>query len=224
MKYYDFGCKKGSSSQLCKQLGGTDGTGLDINQDHIQDYINQGRNAILCDITNSGLPSDSAGFVCISHVLEHLSSHADVTRAIQEAARISKSFVYIVGPWFEHDEFLESLGFKFYWSDWKCHPTPVRFSNVANACVSSDGLSCANNGTLECLRFARIPICDTSHNCIHPLSSPKNQHKYDPEIHPPKPPAIQLKGVYKEMVTIIPIDLPSGHLNNIIQSQSLVAV
>ena len=224
MKYYDFGCKKGSSSELCSQLGGTDGTGLDINPVHIDDYVSLGRKAILCDITNSGLLSGSADFVCISHVLEHLNSRADVFRAIQEAIRISRSFVYIVGPCFEHDDFLESVGFKFNWSDWKCHPTPVRFNDVSNACVGSYGLSNVNKVSLECLTFARIPILDTSHKCIHPLSSPKNQHNYDPAIHPPKSPVVELKGVYKEMVAIVRIDMPSVHLSNIIQSQRLIAV
>lgn len=224
MKYYDFGCKKGSSSELCSQLGGVDGVGLDINPLHINDYANSGRKAILCDITNTSLPSDSADFVCISHVLEHLGSRVDVSRAIQEAIRISKSFVYIVGPWFESDDALKSVGVKFNWSDWKCHPTHVKFSDIINACKDACGRFSVNKPELDCLLFARIPILDTSYKAIHPLCSPKNQHNYDPAIHPQKPKVIQLEGVYREMVAIISICMSSSHLNKIIQSQHLVSV
>jgi len=124
--FVDFGCKTGGSFRFCQEvLGGKRGLGIDRNEAYVEEFCKSGGEAILADVTETGLPDNFARFVCVSHLLEHLPNWDMVEKATLEAIRISRDFVYIVGPYFDADDYLSSIGFKFFWSDWTWHPTHV---------------------------------------------------------------------------------------------------
>jgi hypothetical protein len=178
--FFDFGCKIGSSSYLCKEvLSGKKGLGIDINPEYVNAFARNGGDIMLGDITNLQLPNDIVDFCCISHVLEHLPSIDHVNRAIEEALRLSRNFVYIVGPYFDADIYLRDNNLKFFWSDWTWHPTPVKCEDIINS-IKKSGIKCKTQ------LWGRILITESNSQDILPLSAPNNQHYYDPESHGPK--------------------------------------
>jgi len=197
--FVDFGCKTGGSFSLAEQcLGGTRGLGVDHNPAHVEAFRAAGGRAIHGDVTRLSLPDKCVRFVCISHVLEHLPSMEHVRAALVESTRVATDFVAIVGPFFDADDYLKSVGVKFYWSDWKWHPTHVSGSALAQI-LWEEGLS-----TFTC--WGRYPIRDTDDVCLLPLAAPRNQQKYDAALHPPKGPRIALtQPAYKEVIALVPL-------------------
>lgn len=178
--FFDFGCKVGSSSHLCKEiLSGKKGLGIDINPEYVNSLNNNGGDVMLGDITNLQLPNDIVDFCCISHVLEHLPSIDHVNKAIAEALRLSRNFVYVVGPYFDADEYLCDNNLKFFWSDWTWHPTHVKSEDIINS-IKKANIKCKTQ------LWGRILITASDSQDILPLSAPNNQHFYDPERHGPK--------------------------------------
>jgi len=200
MDYMDVGCKAGSSTHLCQQiLGGRRGFGIDINQGHIAEYSMNGGFAMHADATCTGLPDKCVDFACLSHMLEHLPSLDKVEACITEAVRLSRRFVYIVGPFFDADSYLAALNLKFFWSDWVWHPTHVTSENIIRGIKKSKGWHSAE-------LWGRIEIFNSNSNCILHLDEAKNQHHHDPTLHLPKPVHQFNKPLHQEISCIIAID------------------
>ena len=201
--FVDFGCKTGGSFEFCKRiLGGGRGLGIDKNPAYVNEFCESGGEAILGDVTNTGLPDNFARFVCVSHLLEHLPNWDLVEKATMESIRIARDFVYVVGPYFDADEYLSSLGLKFFWSDWSFHPTHVDSKSLENIL--------RRHGHENFICYGHIRIHDSRDSSLHPLDSPKDQHDYDPKIHPPKEIIDAFdRPVFREMVILIP---KSGNL------------
>jgi hypothetical protein len=195
--YIDFGCKLGSSFELCEKiLGGRKGLGLDINIDYVNQYRDSEFNAMLCDITDVDLPDGIVDFVCASHVLEHLPTEKDVFLAVKECIRLSKKFAYIVGPYFDADDFLRENGLKFFWSDWTWHPTHVTSNMLENSILNS-GQICSFQV------WGRLPIYNSDSNDILCLTEPSNQHHHDPKLHASKDFRVFEKVIFKEIAVLI---------------------
>lgn len=214
--FIDFGCKQGGSFGYCERvLGGKNGLGIDNNRKHVAAFIESGGNAVYGDITALDLPESCVRFVCISHVLEHLPSLDHVRMALLSAMRVARDFVYIVGPYFDRDEYLKSLGLKFYWSDWKWHPTHIETNKLAEILGSY--------GITDFTSWGRRPIKDSMHPAIHPLESPPNQHDYDESVHPKKTLVEFEQDMFKEMVLVIPVR-PIDYLHDVLASLKLAKV
>ncbi len=198
--FIDFGASKGSSIEYAKKsLNGNQGLGIDINPSKVSHMKTFGYDCILGDITNlEYIPDNSVRFVTISHVLEHLPNIAEIKKTIEEAIRISTDFVFIQGPYFDADDYLETLNLKFFWSDWRGHPYHFRTDEMEDIAFKNDSI-------FKHKILVREPVRDSLDPTIHPLESPIDQHEYVKALHPQKNIIKFEIPVYKEFVTYIAI-------------------
>ncbi|MCB0338587.1 MAG: methyltransferase domain-containing protein [Bdellovibrionales bacterium] len=178
--FVDFGSKLGGSFHTAYRMGAKNGLGIDIRPKIVEQAQASGMNVILGDATKLDLPDKCVRFSILSHFLEHLPSLTEVRQSIKSAIRISTEAVYMAGPVFDDEQYLKSLGFKTYWSDWKGHPCHLTCSQVVEILKS---LGVTLGQFKMCLH---VPYRDSDSPFIHPLSSPVDQHDYDPSIHPHK--------------------------------------
>lgn len=191
--FVDFGSKTGGSMELAvKKLGGKRGLGIELRHDAAEEARKMGYDVMVGDATNLNMPSKSVRFTVISHFLEHLPGINAVKLALENAVRISTDFLYIRGPVFDNDEYLKSLGLKVFWSDWKGHPCHLTTRELGKI-LESLGVKNYN------FKF-EVKMDDSDNKNIHPLSSPPEQHEYDPVIHPPKKYIKFDKDLYREFI------------------------
>lgn len=196
--FVDFGASHGGCIDFAKRsLGGENGFGIDLDINKVKGMQALGYQCIQGDITRLGdIPDSSVRFVTMSHVLEHLPNADCVSKAIQEAIRISSEFIFIQGPYFDADDYLSNLGLKFYWSDWSGHTFHLTSGILSN--IFKD-LS-VNDYEL----LARLRVESSADDYILPLSAQINQHHYDATIHPPKDQSIKFDiPIYKELVSYL---------------------
>jgi hypothetical protein len=195
--YIDIGCKKGSSTHLCQNiLGGSVGLGIDINANHVAAYSSAGGVGMIADASNLNLPDNIVDFSVLSHILEHLPNLDSVNKVISESLRVSRKFVYIVGPFFDEDDYLKSLGLKFFWSDWVWHPTHVGTSDIVQA-IEMSGVRC------KAEIYGRIPIVDSADHNVLNITEPKNQTFHDLKIHKQKTFVKFTRTLFKEVCAIV---------------------
>lgn len=191
--FLDFGASAGGSLEFGRgRLGGTRGLGIDIDAQKLQLMRAAGYECVQGDVTKLALPADSVRFVVMSHLLEHLSGLADIQAAISSAARVASDFLFIRGPYFDADNYLESLGLRLYWSHWTGHTYHIGVTELA--------LVLTRLGLSDHLILLSGPIPDSSHPAVHPLASPIDQHEYDPGAHSPKPLVQFDRPVFQELV------------------------
>jgi len=194
--FLDFGASKGGSIRFAQQvLGGERPLGIDIDPKKVARMRSEGFECIEADATALDLPENSVRFVVMSHFLEHLPSLDHVRRAIASAAKVARDFLFIQGPFFDADDALEALGLKFYWSDWSghtCHLTTTMLTSILDDLGLSD---------VE-LMYAGV-ISDSDDPTIHPLASARNQHDYDPDLHPEKPQRVFRPRLFREIVYLV---------------------
>lgn len=195
--FIDFGASRGRSIEFAyRVLGGGNGLGIDINESKISYMKDRGYECIKADITNlTDIPDNSVKFVVISHLLEHLDSLISIESALNEAYRIASDFIFIQGPYYDADDYLEELGLRFYWSYWRGHTYHFKVSELKQI------LNKLPIYDYEVLLRTRIH--DSTHSAIHSLNSPIDQHDYNSDIHPAKN-IVQFESpVFREMVTFI---------------------
>jgi len=194
--FLDFGSSEGDSISFAIQcLGGTRGLGIDIDPKKIIEVRQKGYECIQGDFTQLVFPPDSVRFVTMNHVLEHLPDLPMVKKALKSAARVASDFLFIIGPYFDADQFLKSCGLKFFWSDWtghKCHLTTQQLQEILT-----------DLGLKDHVMMVRKIVKDSSDSAIHHLNSPKDQHEYNAEVHPEKPFVIFNQPIYKEIVCYV---------------------
>lgn len=194
--FIDFGASKGGVIEFAvKRLGGRCGLGIDIDPAKVRLMRERGHECIQGDITKQQLPPRSVKFVTLSHVLEHLPDLEAVKKALRVAATTATDFLFIQGPFFDADEYLRELGLKFFWSSWRGHPCHLT-SHDLRGLLRSLGLD-----SHEVL--ARLRVRDSMDPAIHPLESPRDQHEYNPDIHPPKEYIEFDRVIYREMVCYV---------------------
>lgn len=194
--FADFGCSNGSSIQFgIEILKGRRGFGIDLDPKKIVSAKAAGYEAIKGDFCNLDLPDGCVDFTILSHTLEHLPTLDCAKEAIKNAIRISRKFVFIRGPFFDADDYLKSLGLKFYWSDWTGHTLHLKAEQVMNI------LEDINAPNYEI--YGRVLLKSSRDATIHPLSSLKNQHQWELEKHGVKPILTLTQAIYREFVGII---------------------
>jgi SAM-dependent methyltransferase len=196
--FLDFGCSRGGSIRWAmKSFGGKRGLGIDINPNKVAEARGAGFDAINFDILQ--IPQKPlVDFVVMNHFLEHVPDFKMVQEIIKRACDVSRRFVVIKQPFFDADGYLLQHGLKLYWSHWRGHPNTMSsfdlyriFANLAEAGAIA-GFSI----------HAKGPIQNSSHPAIHPVSSPRDQHSYDPTQHPPKPDKTFASAVYSETMAL----------------------
>ena len=210
--FLDFGASKGNSILFGKnKLGGRKGLGIDNDPNKVELAKENGIDCILEDVTKLKFPINKFNFIIMSHFLEHLGSFRDVRRTIESAAQVAKNFLFIQGPFFDADGYLESLGLKFFWSDWTAHHTQLTIKDLR--------LILLHLGLNKHIMLVANEVLGSDHPTIHPLESPKNQQDYDPQKHPPKPNVRFTRTLYREMVCIVKLR-EFGNWKKIIKAKS----
>jgi hypothetical protein len=180
--FIDFGSSKGGCIDFAlKKLGGRCPLGVEINKKKLKNLTKKGYACIYGDVLNlaNELPKKSIRFVTMSHFLEHLNSINEVEKVIKIAADLATEFIFIQGPSFDFDQYLKSLGLKFFWADWTGHKTKVTINNLTTIC---EKLQLPSYNLL-----IEVPyVTDSSSPDIHPLNSPKDQFEYKKRTHPKK--------------------------------------
>jgi len=168
------------------------GIGVDNDPVKVLAAQKKGFRCILGDITNLELGKKKVRFCSMSHVLEHLPNLESAELAIKSAIEISKDFIFIQGPFFDEDKYLESKKLRFFWSNWVGHPLHL----------SSDMLIGIFDklGVNDYRIYVRIPIKDSSDPSIHSLKSRRNQFDFDPKVHPPKAQVTFTRPLWREIV------------------------
>ena len=194
--FLDFGAGKGGSLDFARRrLGGRRGLGIDKSRKNVEQLRNSGYDCIEGDITTLDLDDKAVKFVVMSHILEHLPDLDAVRQTIAGAVRISQDFIFIQGPWFDADDYLEKLGLKLYWSDWRGHPCHLTTRQLGEILRSME--------LTEHVIMGRDVISGSGDSAIHPLNSPGDQHDYEPQTHPEKPEITFDLRIYREMVCLV---------------------
>ena len=194
--FADFGCSNGSSIEFgIKILKGRKGFGIDLDPKKVASTKAVGYDAIQGNFCNLDLPDSCVDFTILNHTLEHLPTLDFAKKAIENAVRISKKFVFIKGPFFDADDYLKSLELKFYWSDWSGHTLHLKAEQVMKI------LEEINIPNYEI--YGRILLKSSKDATIHPLSSLKNQQHWELEKHGVKPILDFTQPVYREFFAIV---------------------
>ena len=210
--FIDFGCGKGETMERYEYLfEATPVLGIDTWEEHLEEARAKGYNVMNADLTTmSPFDLPRVNFATFIHVLEHMPDLATVARVISMACVVSKDFVYIRQPFFDADNYLAELGFKFNWSNWSCHPSHVtteQFKEIASVLG------------YECTVSYRTPAHDTHDPNILPLSAPYESGIFN-EYHPEwgEKPYKVLTGVYHETVCIIKLrEYSTTEWNNLLK-------
>lgn len=176
--FIDLGCSKGGSLLYCRRrFHAGRGIGLDLDEAKVSEATAAGHDAVIADATKLGLES-VVSFVSMMDFLEHLPDLRAVEETIDNAARAASDFLFISHPSFEGRDMLERLGLQQYWWDWSGHLCHIE---VADYCQIFDRLGLRQYA----IRYIE-PIHESSHPSILPVEAPRDQHAYDPAVHPPK--------------------------------------
>jgi SAM-dependent methyltransferase len=198
--FLDFGCSRGGSIEMAKKLfGARRGLGIDIAEKKVEEATAAGYDAIVYDIRN--LPRRPfVRFCVLVHFLEHVPNRGDVIAFLHRASRISKEFVFIRQPYFDADGYLFQNGLKLFWSDWLGHPNTMTTLNFHSILVQMKRKGYIGNFSIH----LSGPIPTSAHNAIHAVNSPRNQHHYDPALHPAKPMDVRFQfPVFTEVIVLI---------------------
>lgn len=191
--FIDFGSSLGGSLNFSKKLGGRRGLGIDIDPKKVEKAQKLNYKVMCADATSVKLPRKCVKFCVMSHFLEHLPTLEKAKEAITNAINAAADFVFIQGPWFDSDEQLKALGFKFYWSDWHGHQLHFT-STMLGQILTSLGISYTI--------FGNYKINTSTNLDIHPLDSPTDSFEYDPKIHSEKRSIMFTFPTYKELVGV----------------------
>lgn len=209
--FLDFGASKGGCIDFAKaRLGGKRGLGVDSDATKVERMRQLGYECIHADATSAAWPRNSVRFVTMSHFLEHLPDLDAVHKAIECAADAASNFLFIQGPYFDADAFLSDRRLKFFWSDWHghtCHLTTKHLQAVL-----------ADLGLREYLVMGRVLVYDSLDPSIHPIDSPRDQHEYISDTHPPKKFVVFDPPLYKEIVCLVRLR-PITNWNEIVQAR-----
>ena len=114
---------------------------------------------------------------------------------------LQENFFLFRNRFFDADGYLFLHRLKIYWSSWTGHPN--RMTTLELFTILSD-LACEkmiSGFTLD----GRGSVNNSSDSTIHPLNSPKDQHHYNPIIHPPKKVMKFQNRIFKEVIALLAI-------------------
>jgi hypothetical protein len=140
IEFYDFGAGRGNSMVRSARIWGGTGHGIERNARRCKEAVARGLDVQCRNLFEAmpELPDAGADYATICHVLEHLPTLAMIRETVAHAARVSRRFVYIEGPWCETDGVLCRLGIKQRWNDKPDdHPFPVNALTVFSALMAT---------------------------------------------------------------------------------------
>lgn len=196
-KYLDVGCKNGGSFLWGKKYGyhTDEGLGVDIDKDRVLNFKKMGYDGIVCSATKIPFPDKSFELVILNHVIEHLPDERMGRKAFRECLRVSKNFFLLGLPFFDEDQYINSLGFKTFYSDWDGHTNMLHLSKIKDIYLKDFKYKITMVKKIE----------DTNAPEILPISAPRNSASYDKKIHGPKEYVKFDREIYREYLIEIKI-------------------
>ena len=183
----DLGCGTGGSLRSASRRFGVEGIGIEIREALVEKAQANGLAVFQADVTEMD-PDDypSVNYAVLDNVLEHLYSLDDVAEVLRSACRVARRLVYVRHPSFEDEEYLEQLGLKLYWCDWRRHRTHVLLEDYRRIAAEIG---------VPCIIQPVGRIVDSADDSILPLSAPPDQPRtdktrdgiYEESKHGPKP-------------------------------------
>jgi len=194
-KFLDVGCKIGGSFDVSKKFGfdKEEGIGIDINENHVENFKSFGYNAIVADATNLPFDDNSFELVIFSHVLEHLPTEELGKKALDEFLRVCSKTVFLSLPFFDRDEYLNSLGFKTYYSDWTGHTNKVHLKTILENYICN----------YEYELTMKKKLTDSGFSEILPINAIKDSHHFDEKLHGKKEVIIFEEDIWREYTILI---------------------
>lgn len=194
-KFLDVGCKLAGSFSIANKFGYNvnEGLGVDINENHIEELKKKGFNAVVANATQLPFEKNSFELVIFSHVIEHLPNEELGRKSLEECLRVSSKYVYLALPFFDEDQYLNSLGLKTYYSDWTGHPNMVHLKTITNVYLKKYKYE---------LNMVK-KITDSSFPEILPINAPKDSHDYDVKLHGDKKKIIFNRNIWREYTILI---------------------
>ena len=201
--FIDFGCSNGGSIQYgMTKFPGSRGLGIDVNAAKVEATRVKGFDAVQMNALDLKANPRSVRFCILAHFLEHLPALKDARDILTVACNTAREFVLVWHPWFGSDGWLFSQGLKFFWSDWHGHP--LHLDAVQLHSILRDA---RRNGVIRDFAiFGRDAVKDSTAPSVHSVESPKDQHGFDPKVHPAKPYVPFPPGIFRELVAIVSID------------------
>lgn len=184
LDFIDVGSSKGGSVRYARHRFGENGYGVDVAKHKVEAAQAAGldvRWQSIYDVT------DTADWVTILHVVEHLEGREQAYDILHHALTIGRR-LYITLPYFDADVYLYGLGLKLAWSDWRGHR--YQPSTMELRCLMRD---LRVDYELELYK----PIPDSQDENVVPFSAPRDTIKYSEQLG--DKPYLTLDNVYKEV-------------------------
>ena len=201
--FYDFGSGRGNSMIMAAKIWGGVGVGFEASEPRRNEAINRGldcRPGNMIEVMPT-IADNSARYVILNHILEHMESATIARNVVEHACRIASEFVFIAGPWFDGDGELFAGGCKMFASDWpEDHPTRVTMLDLHRAYTDS---GCVKEYTI----WGRGRIPDTDHPYVFSLAEDVRKlphpYRWQPEINSDKPATHTLHGCFYELCSLV---------------------
>lgn len=181
---------KQSTDNMVHMFGGR-GLCVSNNQSIVDSARSRGIQAVFSDPQAIDFPDASVGFVSLVDSLILLPSLAAVRTVLERASRWARDFIFIRMVSYEDEEYLRSLGLKFYWHDWSNCPMHPRIDQLVSI-LQSLGLEQYH------ISF-RDPALSSEASAILPLDAPPDQGAYDPSVHDAKPSIVFPRPIYGQV-------------------------
>lgn len=178
--FIDAGCASGGSIRHCElRFGRGPGLGLDWYGGDLEVARRAGFAVAECDLMSEDLPEKSVAFASMMDYLEHLPDEAAAVAMLEKLSRTARDFLFIRHPSFDDMDYLAQFGLKFGWTDWESHTNMMRIDDYRRIFAAL--------GWTDYVIFPDMPIDDSSHIAVVPLSAPRDTYQYDEAALGPKP-------------------------------------
>lgn len=179
-----------STDHLVELFGGR-GLCISNNQKIVDSARSRGVDSVFADPQAIDFPDGSVGFVSLVDSPILMPSLAAIRTVLERAARWARDFIFIRMVSYEDEDFLRSLGLKYYWQDWTNCPMHPRLDQLA-ALFESLGLEQYHISYRE-------PALSSEAPAILPIDAPPDQGAYDPSKHGPKPSIVFPRPLYGQI-------------------------
>jgi ABC-type polysaccharide/polyol phosphate transport system ATPase subunit len=179
-----------STEHLAELFGGR-GLCVSNNRKIVDAARSRGVDSVFADPQAIDFPDGSVRFVSLVDSPILLPSLGAVHTVVERAARWARDFVFVRMVSYEDEDYLRSLGLKFYWHEWTDCPMHPRVDQLA-AIFESLGLE-------QYHISYRDPALSSEAPAILPVDAPPDQGAYDPDRHGPKPSVVFPRPIYGQI-------------------------
>ena len=108
--FLDLGAREGGSLRMAQSVFGGQGLGVDIDKKNVETLRSKGFHGLVADATDLPLEDNSVRFCQALHFIEHLPDAEVAEKVIDQAIRVARDFVLVLGPDFSAKAYLNRDG------------------------------------------------------------------------------------------------------------------